>query len=67
MSEKPDKSLSEFGRSIIALAETLETNPDLGLIEQIFIENHMHILQSAYGTWQRRNKASKPDRITRQG
>ena len=67
MSEKPDKALSEFGRSIIALAETLETDPNFGVIEQIFIENHMHILQSAYGTWQRRNKADKPGRVTRHG
>jgi hypothetical protein len=67
MNEKPDKTLSEFGRSIIALAETLQSNPDFGVIEQIFIENHMHILQSAYGTWQRRNKANKPSRMTHPG
>jgi hypothetical protein len=40
----------------------LERDPQLGLIEQVFIENHIHILQSAYNTWKRRNASSKKDR-----
>ena len=43
----------------MALAEMLESDPRFGLIEQVFIENHIHILQSAYSTWKRRNTPKK--------
>ena len=62
MPERLDRTLSDFGKSTLSLAEMLERDPQLGLIEQVFIENHIHILQSAYNTWKRRNAWSKEDR-----
>lgn len=56
MTEKADGTLSEFGKNSMALAELLERNMQIGLLEQIFIENHIHILQSAYGSWKRRRR-----------
>ena len=44
MSYATDRILSDFGKSAMALAERLEEDPRFGLIEQVFIENHMHIL-----------------------
>jgi hypothetical protein len=37
------------------LAKWLEEDPALGVIEQVFIENHFHIIQSAYSSWRRRH------------
>jgi len=59
MPEKLNRTLSDFGKSSMALAEMLEGDPSFGLIEQVFIENHIHILQSAYNTWKRRNTPKK--------
>ena len=55
MSHSTDGILSDFGKSAMALAERLEGDPHFGLIEQVFIENHIHIIQSAYGSWKRRH------------
>jgi hypothetical protein len=54
MSYDTDKILSEFGKSAMAMAERLEEDSPFGLIEQVFIENHIHIIQSAYSSWKRR-------------
>lgn len=59
MPEKLNRTLSDFGKSSMALAEMLESDPRFDLIEQVFIENHIHILQSAYNTWKRRNTPKK--------
>ena len=59
MPEKLNRTLSDFGKSSMALAEMLEGDTRFGLIEQVFIENHIHILQSAYNTWKRRNTPRK--------
>jgi hypothetical protein len=60
MSHATDRILSDFGKCTMALVERLEQDPQYGLIEQVFIENHIHILQSVYNSWKRRhfNKAS---------
>ena len=60
MSHASDKALSDFGKSAMALVQRLEADPQFGLIEQVFIENHIHIIQSAYSSWKRRylSKAS---------
>jgi len=39
----------------MALAERLEHDAQYGLIEQVFIENHIHIIQSVYSSWKRRH------------
>ena len=43
MSHGVDRNLSDFGKSTMALAQRLEEDPHLGLIEQVFIENHIHM------------------------
>ena len=56
MSHAADRILSEFGKSAMALVESFEgDDSQFGLIEQVFIENHIHIIQTAYSTWKRRN------------
>lgn len=55
MSHATDRILSDFGKSVMALAERLDDDPHFGLIEQVFIENHIHIIQSTYSTWKRRH------------
>jgi len=55
MSHATDKALSDFGKSAMALVQRLEGDPQFGLIEQVFIENHIHIIQSAYSSWKRRH------------
>ena len=40
----------------MALVESFEgDDSQFGLIEQVFIENHIHIIQSAYSSWKRRH------------
>jgi hypothetical protein len=56
MSHAADRILSEFGKSAMALVESFEGDDShFGLIEQVFIENHIHIIQSAYSSWKRRH------------
>jgi hypothetical protein len=54
MPENPDPILLTFGKSSIALAELLDKNPSFGSMEQMLIENHLHILHMAYYGWKRR-------------
>lgn len=56
MSHAADRILSEFGKSAMALVESFQgDDSQFGLIEQVFIENHIHIIQSAYSSWKRRH------------
>ena len=59
MQETFDRALSDFGKSARVLAERLQADPPLGLLEQVYFENHIHILHSAYTNWQRRNTLVK--------
>lgn len=54
MPERPRSCLGKFGKSLVILVKLLEQNPSLGLIEQIFTENHIHILHMAYYSWKLR-------------
>jgi len=54
MTESPDPVLMNFGKSAIALADLLGEHPRLGTMEQMLIENHLHILHMAYSAWKRR-------------
>jgi hypothetical protein len=54
MPESPDPVLVNFGKSVIALADLLEQNPSFGPMEQMLIENHLHIVHMAYHAWKRR-------------
>lgn len=46
-------TLSEFGKCTMALAEWLEKAPSLDIDEQLFIENHISILQMVHTAWKR--------------
>lgn len=52
---KRHKSMSEFAHSTLSLTEFLEEDPELDIVEQIFIENHIYVVRSAYGAWKRRH------------
>jgi hypothetical protein len=43
MSHGLDRDLSDFGKPTMAITPRLEEDPRLGLIEQVFIENHIHM------------------------
>jgi hypothetical protein len=61
MPESPDPVLLHFGKSSIALAELLEQNPSFGPVEQMLIENHLHILHMAYYAWKRRQNLEQDE------
>jgi hypothetical protein len=50
------KILSEFGRCAQDVSALLERNPQLDLVEQVYIENQLQLVRSAYGAWRRRSK-----------
>ncbi|BFU94430.1 MAG: protein of unknown function [Nitrospira sp.] len=56
---KRHKSMSEFAHSTLSLTEFLEEDPDLDIVEQIFIENHIYVVRSAYGAWKRRHPSER--------
>ncbi|HEY6085625.1 MAG TPA: hypothetical protein VIU63_09535 [Nitrospira sp.] len=51
---KRKRILSDYARGILALAEWLEDNPQIDMVDQVFIENHLYVAQSAYGAWKYR-------------
>lgn len=52
--------LPELGRLTMELKSWLEKDPQLDLTDQMFIENHLHVLHLSYATW----KVRVPDRET---
>ena len=52
--KRPYPHLSEFAKHALALTKFLEENPPLDIVEQIFIENHLHVLRMGYSAWKRR-------------
>lgn len=52
---KPNPTLAEFGKCTLALTELLGEDVPLDIIEQVFLENHIHVIRLAYGAWKRRN------------
>lgn len=50
--------LAEFEKSIKALAQLLNRDPDLDDEDRVSIENHLQIVQMAYTVWTHR-KASR--------
>ncbi|BCA53944.1 hypothetical protein W02_10840 [Nitrospira sp. KM1] len=52
--------LTEFQKSTRDLAKLLEEDPRLHIEEQLSIENHMQILQLAYGAWSCRHLPKTP-------
>ena len=58
-----EEVLANLGKSVLALAETLERDVALNLIDQVMIEDYLHVVQSAYSSWKRRNvlQLNRPD------
>jgi len=54
---KPNPTLAEFGKCTIALTELLGEDVPLDFIEQMFLENHIHVIRLAYGAWKGRNSS----------
>lgn len=55
---KLNTALTEFGNGARALAELLKESPPLTAVDQLFIENHLHIVQLTYSAWKRRHGLS---------
>ena len=52
---KRKRILADYARCVLALAEWLEENPQIDMVDQVFIENHLYVGQSAYGAWKHRS------------
>lgn len=49
-----NKVLPELSRLTTELKSWLEQDPKLDLTDQMFLENHLHVLHLAYATWKAR-------------
>jgi hypothetical protein len=49
-----DVLLPELGRLTLELKSWLEKGPILDLTDQMFIENHLHVLHLSYATWKKK-------------
>ena len=58
MSETLNSVLLDFGKSAMALNKQLDEDIPLGHGEQMYIENHITLVQLAYTTWKRRKKTT---------
>jgi len=56
--------LPSFGKASLALADFLREADTLDMEDQIFIENHLVILQLAYSTWKRGHHGSPGTHIS---
>jgi hypothetical protein len=52
---KSHEILTVFGRSARELIELLYEDQPLNLTEEMFIENHLAFIQSAFKDWKRRH------------
>lgn len=57
-----DTAVSIAGRSMLSIVEMLGQDPDLDVIDQTFLENHLYLINTAYYRWKQRN-----DRVLHQG
>ena len=52
--ETSDNSLlTDFAKCARLLAQWLDEEPRLATIEQIALENHLHVIHLSYGAWKR--------------
>ena len=53
--ETSDNSLlTDFAKCARLLAQWLDQGPRLATIEQIALENHLHVIHLSYGAWKRK-------------
>ena len=55
--------LTDFSKSARLLAQWLEEGPKLGTIEQIALENHIHVIHFSYGAWKRQRLMTETVRV----
>lgn len=58
---KKRPALASFGRASIALTDFLREAETLDMEDQMFIENHLVIVQLAYSTWRRGHHEQEPN------
>lgn len=51
-----DVLLPELAKLTMEVKSWLEKGPTLDLTDQMFIENHLHVLHLSYATWKARQK-----------
>lgn len=62
--DQTDNTLSEFGKSAVALRTVPHQDRPLSLEECLFIENHFRVLEMAYLRWRRMHgKMAINDRV----
>ena len=49
------KILSDLRRATLELRKWMEKNPQIDIMDQVFIENTIQMLQMTYTTWKSRN------------
>ncbi len=59
---KRDSELIEFGKCAQALAKWLDKGLTLDIVDQIWLENHLELIQMAYSAWKRRHAAEDQQR-----
>ena len=50
-----NKILTDLRRVTLELKKWMEKNPHIDMMDQIFIENNIQMLQMTYTTWKSRN------------
>ena len=53
-----DNTLMQFGKCTLALCDVLHEDTSLDHLEQLFIDNHIQVLQMAYLQWKRKHKVT---------
>jgi hypothetical protein len=57
----PNRSelLTELGRVTQKFKKWLDQDPKIDIMDQIYIDNHLEMLQFSYGTWKSKHTKSK--------
>jgi len=53
------KIMSELGKLTQDMTKWLEHDPKLDMVDQLFIENHLQMVQMAYARWKSRQAHTK--------
>ena len=57
-----DSPLTDFAKCARLLAQWLDERPRLTIIEQIALENQLHVIHFSYGTWKRHQSVGDSER-----
>jgi hypothetical protein len=53
------KIMSEFGKLIQDMTKWLDHDSKLDMVDQLFIENHLQVVQMAYAGWKSHQRKKK--------